>query len=91
MPNRRRGRNTYVKNVQLNNSPNVNFESTIADGFIPVLGVDRINKNGIQTEIRTKLFNICAMPKYEQKSMEVKQKQHYHLKSFLHLHAGTSI
>ncbi len=39
--------------------------------FDAVVGVDKINKNGAQTQIRTKLFNLCAMPVYEKKSMEV--------------------
>ncbi|CAF3518741.1 unnamed protein product [Adineta steineri] len=38
--------------------------------FDAAAGVDKINKNGIQVQIRTKIFNICAMPIYEKKSME---------------------
>lgn len=39
--------------------------------FDPFAGVDKINKNGIATQIRTRLFNLCAMPVYEKKSVEV--------------------
>jgi len=39
--------------------------------FDAVVGTDKISKNGIQTQIRTKIFNLCAMPVYEKKSMEV--------------------
>lgn len=35
------------------------------------MGTDKINKNNIATQIRTKTINICAMPIYEKKSMEV--------------------
>ncbi|CAF0894241.1 unnamed protein product [Rotaria sordida] len=38
--------------------------------FDAVVGIDKINKNGIQTQIRTKIFNLCAMPTYEKKSTE---------------------
>ncbi|CAF4629517.1 unnamed protein product [Rotaria sp. Silwood1] len=38
--------------------------------FDAVVGIDKVNKNGIQTQIRTKIFNLCAMPVYEKKSME---------------------
>ncbi|UJR27442.1 hypothetical protein I4U23_008731 [Adineta vaga] len=38
--------------------------------FDAVAGFDKINKNGTQTQIRTKIFNLCAMPVYEKKSME---------------------
>ena len=40
--------------------------------FAPAQGADKVNRNGIQASIITKLFNICAMPVYEKKSMEVK-------------------
>jgi hypothetical protein len=43
--------------------------------FDAVVGTDKINKNNIQTQIRTKLFNICAMTVYEKKSMEVCKKK----------------
>jgi hypothetical protein len=39
--------------------------------FDALLGADKINKNGIQTQIRTKIYNLCAMPVYEKKSTEV--------------------
>jgi hypothetical protein len=39
--------------------------------FDAVAGTDKISKNGIQTQIRTKIFNLCAMPVYEKKSTEV--------------------
>lgn len=39
--------------------------------FDALNGTDKINKNGIQTQIRTKIFNLCAMSVYEKKSMEV--------------------
>jgi hypothetical protein len=39
--------------------------------FDAVVGVDKITKNSIQTQIRTKIFNLCAMSVYEKKSMEV--------------------
>ncbi len=39
--------------------------------FDAVVGTDKISKNGIQTQIRTKLFNLCAMTVYEKKSTEV--------------------
>jgi len=45
--------------------------------FDAVLGTDKINKNGIQTQIRTKIFNVCAMPVYEKKSMEVRFDQSF--------------
>ncbi|CAF2347697.1 unnamed protein product [Rotaria sp. Silwood2] len=38
--------------------------------FDALVGTDKINKNGIQTQIRTKIFNLCAMTVYERKSME---------------------
>jgi hypothetical protein len=39
--------------------------------FDPVIGSEKITKNGTQTSVRTKLYNICGMPVYEKKSMEV--------------------
>jgi len=39
--------------------------------FDALVGTDKINKNGIQTQIRTKIYNVCAMPAYEKKSTEV--------------------
>jgi len=48
--------------------------------FDPLLGTDKINKNGIQTQIRTKIYNLCAMPVYEKKSMEVNSMKMYFIK-----------
>jgi hypothetical protein len=48
--------------------------------FDAVIGVDKITKNNIQTQIRTKLFNLCAMPAYEKKSMEVSSMKIYFIK-----------
>ena len=39
--------------------------------FDAVTGTDKITKNGSVTIIRTKILNLCAMPVYEKKSMEV--------------------
>ena len=48
--------------------------------FDAVAGVDKITKNNVQTQIRTKLFNLCAMPAYEKKSMEVSSMKDYLIK-----------
>ena len=39
--------------------------------FDPVIGSEKITKNNVPTSVRTKLHNICGMPVYEKKSMEV--------------------
>ena len=51
--------------------------------FDPAISSDKINKNGIQTQIRTKLFNVCAMPVYEKKSMEVSSMKSHFTKNTL--------
>ncbi|CAF1322899.1 unnamed protein product [Adineta ricciae] len=38
--------------------------------FDPLNGVDKMNRNNTQVQIKTKIYNLCAMPVYEKKSME---------------------
>jgi len=60
--------------------------------FDAVVGTDRISKNGIQQQIRTKLYNLCGMTVYKKKSMEVYQKKTlFNLEISFRLHSGTSI
>jgi hypothetical protein len=42
--------------------------------FEPVVGADYIKKDGIQIQIPTKLYNLCAMLVYQSMSMEVQKK-----------------
>lgn len=39
--------------------------------FVPTQSTDKITKNGVPTNVPTKLVNICAMAIYDKKSMEV--------------------
>ena len=41
--------------------------------FNPVAGTDKINRNGIQISIDTKLYNLCAMVVYKRVSIEVQK------------------
>jgi hypothetical protein len=43
-------------------------------GFKPVFGKDFMNINGVKKNIRTRLFNLCAMMEYANKSIEVYKK-----------------
>ena len=44
--------------------------------FEPTLGSGRELRKGVATQIPTKLMNLCAMPAYEKKSMEVCETMH---------------
>ncbi len=66
----------FVVLLQSRTTPDVSVDRTgTIHKFDPVAGTDYMNKNRIQTQISTKLFNLCAMSVYQRMSMEVQKKK----------------